>query len=130
MGDQPNNLTTTGTSLPPSEAVVDTVVPHVYQAIVDAIPDMIIRISRDGIFQSFEGATAELYWPADAYIGKHLKDVLPPETAALFLEKIAQAFETRTVQYLEYNPHRSISGIQPSLRRRAAFLRVAHDPVQ
>ena len=56
---------------------------RIYQAIVDAIPDMIIRISREGIFQSFEGATAELYWPADAYLGKHLRDVLPLQEAAL-----------------------------------------------
>ena len=76
---------------------------RVYQAIVDAIPDMIIRISRDGIFRSFEGATAELYWPADAYLGKHLQDVLPSDTAALFLEKITRAFQTRQVQYLDYS---------------------------
>ena len=75
----------------------------VYQAIVDAIPDMIIRISRDGVFQSFEGATDELVWPAEAYIGKHLRDVLPPDTAALFLTRIDQAFQTRKVQYLEYS---------------------------
>lgn len=76
---------------------------RVYQAIVDAIPDMIIRISRDGVFQSFEGATEELVWPAEAYIGKHLRDVLPPDTAALFLTRIDQAFQTRQVQYLEYS---------------------------
>ena len=33
---------------------------RIYQAIVDAVPDMLIRISRKGVFQSFEGATAEL----------------------------------------------------------------------
>jgi PAS domain S-box-containing protein len=76
---------------------------HVYQAIVNAIPDMIIRIDRDGVFQSFEGATGELYWPADAYLGKRLQEVLPPETADLFLSKIAQAFTTSEVQYLEYS---------------------------
>jgi len=76
---------------------------RIYQAIVDAIPDMIIRISREGVFQSFEGATAELYWPADAYLGKHLRDVLPADTAALFLEKIDRAFESHQVQYLDYS---------------------------
>lgn len=35
---------------------------QIYKAIVNAIPDMIIRISRAGVFQRFEGATAELYW--------------------------------------------------------------------
>ena len=39
---------------------------QIYKAIVNAIPDMMIRISRAGVFQSFEGATSELYWPAEA----------------------------------------------------------------
>ena len=76
---------------------------RVYQAIVDAIPDMIIRIGRDGVFHSFEGTTDELYWPADAYLGKHLHEALPVETADLFLRKIEQAFESGRVQYLEYS---------------------------
>ncbi len=76
---------------------------QIYKAIVNAIPDMIIRISRDGVFQSFEGATAELYWPAEAYLGKHLDDVLPAETASLFARKIKAAFRTGEVQYLEYS---------------------------
>lgn len=102
MNDGPKIKITGGQPLPPARTLVDDMNHRIYQAIVDAIPDMIIRISRDGIFQSFEGATAELYWPADAYLGKHLKDVLPADTAALFLEKIAQAFETGRVQYLDY----------------------------
>ena len=75
---------------------------RIYKAIVNAIPDMIIRIGRDGIFQSFEGATAELYWPAEAYLGKHLNDALPADTADLFARKIDAAFRTDEVQYLEY----------------------------
>ncbi len=76
---------------------------QIYKAIVNAIPDMIIRISQSGVFRSFEGATAELYWPAEAYLGKHLNDVLPKETADLFARKIEAAFRTNEVQYLEYS---------------------------
>ncbi len=76
---------------------------QIYKAIVNAIPDMIIRISRGGIFRSFEGATTELYWPAEAYLGKHLSDVLPRETADLFARKIEAAFITNEVQYLAYD---------------------------
>ncbi len=75
----------------------------IYKAIVNAIPDMIIRISQSGVFRSFEGATAELYWPAEAYLGKHLNDVLPKETADLFARKIEAVFRTSEVQYLEYS---------------------------
>ncbi len=73
-----------------------------YQAIVDAIPDMIIRLDRAGIFCSFEGAVKELYWPADTYLGKQLEEVLPPETADLFRSKLETAFATGKIQSLEY----------------------------
>ena len=103
MGDISNNRNAKTRTDMLSARVQQKIDHHVYQAIVNAIPDMIIRISRDGIFKSFEGATAELYWPAEAYIGKHLQEVLPSDTAALFLSKIDQAFHTREVQYLEYS---------------------------
>lgn len=103
MGDNPNTTGKNHRAIPPSVTALSEISQHVYAAIVHAIPDMIIRISREGVFKSFEGATAELYWPADAYIGKHLQEVLPPDTAALFLNKIAQAFQTQKVQYLEYS---------------------------
>lgn len=73
-----------------------------YQAIVDAIPDMIIRLDRNGIFRSFEGAVEELYWPADAYLGKALEAVLPTDTAALFQSKLESTFASGKIQSLEY----------------------------
>jgi len=73
-----------------------------YQAIVDAIPDMIIRLDRNGIFRSFEGAGAELYWPAETYLGKSLQAVLPSETAALFQRKLEATFTSGEIQSLEY----------------------------
>ncbi len=73
-----------------------------YRAIVDAIPDMIIRLDRNGVFCSFEGAVQELYWPADTYLGKTLQAVLPPETAALFRRKLDRTFKSGKIQSLEY----------------------------
>ena len=87
MGGNPTNGITDASSKTPTEAPWRSVDHRVYRAIVNTIPDMIIRISRDGVRKSFEGATSELYWPADTYIGKHLQDVLPSDTAALFLTK-------------------------------------------
>ena len=73
-----------------------------YRAIVEAIPDMIIRLDREGTFCSFEGAVAELYWPAETYLGKTLQAVMPPETAALFRRKLDQTFTSSKIQSLEY----------------------------
>ena len=73
-----------------------------YRDIVDAIPDMIIRLDRQGIFRSFEGAVEELYWPADTYLGKPLHAVLPGETADLFQSKLEATFASGQIQSLEY----------------------------
>jgi PAS domain S-box-containing protein len=77
--------------------------PEHYRAIVNAIPDMIIRLGRDGVFHSFEGDTDELYWPAEVYLGQRIQDVLPEETAALFLSTLEDALNSDEVQYLNYS---------------------------
>ncbi len=74
-----------------------------YRAIVNAIPDMIIRIGRDGAFLSFEGDTGELYWPAEIYQGQRIQDVLPGETAELFLNTLEDALKADEVKYLNYS---------------------------
>jgi len=54
MGDMSNNEHPGTREIAASDRVEERIDHPVYQAIVNAIPDMIIRISRDGIFQSFE----------------------------------------------------------------------------
>jgi PAS domain S-box-containing protein len=73
-----------------------------HRAIVNAIPDMIIRIGRDHVFRSFEGNVQDLLWPADVYIGKRVETVLPAGTASRFVEALETAFATNQVQHLEY----------------------------
>jgi PAS domain S-box-containing protein len=73
-----------------------------HRAIVNAIPDMIIRIGRDGVFRSFEGNVRDLWWPADVYIGKKVEEVLPAATASRFAEALENAFAGSDVQHLEY----------------------------
>ena len=74
-----------------------------YQAIVDAIPDMIIRIGKDHIFRSFEGQVNELYRPAVDYLGKRIEDVLPESTAARFVDMLESTFNTGHVQSIDYS---------------------------
>ncbi len=74
-----------------------------YRAIVDAIPDMIIRIGRDHIFRSFEGQVNELYRPEVDYLGKRIEDVLPERTAVRFVDTLESAFDTGQVQSIDYS---------------------------
>lgn len=73
-----------------------------FQAIIDAIPDMIIRIGKDRIFKSFEGNITDLYLPVDTYIGKTLEDVLPSAAAESFTDALNKTFAGGQVQHLEY----------------------------
>ena len=73
-----------------------------HRAIVNAIPDMIIRIGRDHVFRSFEGNVQDLLWPADVYIGKKVESVLPAATASRFVAALEKAFAGDAVQHLEY----------------------------
>jgi PAS domain S-box-containing protein len=74
-----------------------------YRAIVDAIPDMIIRIGKDHIFRSFEGQVNELYRPEVDYLGKRIEDVLPESTAVRFVETLESAFDTGQVHSIDYS---------------------------
>jgi PAS domain S-box-containing protein len=73
-----------------------------YPAILDAMPDMIICIDREGVFLNFKGAINELYRPMETYMGKHLQEVLPEDTAGLFMFHLKEAFETGQVQHMDY----------------------------
>jgi len=74
-----------------------------YQAIIDAMPDMIICIDREGVFRHFKGTTNELYRPVETYLGKTIQEVLPHDTGELFVRHLNAAFETGRVQHFDYS---------------------------
>lgn len=74
-----------------------------YRAILDALPDMIFRISREGVFNSFEGALDELYWDKSLYLHRKVFDVLPATTADLIMHHVDELFRTGKMQRYEYS---------------------------
>ncbi len=73
-----------------------------YKAILDAIPDLIFRISRDGEYLDFKGEGANLTIPPEGIIGKNFRDVLPPDVVAMSQEAIAKSLDTKILQTCEY----------------------------
>lgn len=72
------------------------------RAILNAIPDLIFRISRKGIFVNYKAAKEEnLLTPEQEFIGKHINEVFPQEIATSTMNCIEQAFATGEVQILE-----------------------------
>lgn len=60
-----------------------------YQAIIESLPEILFRTSREGVFIAVHAAhSSDLFMPADEFIGRHFTEVLPPELANLFAEKL------------------------------------------
>jgi PAS domain S-box-containing protein len=81
------------------------------RAIVGALPDMLIRMTRDGLCLSAQHPDSFFaVVPGEQAIGRHIRDMLPPEIVADSLQRTRQAIATRKTQVSEYpieiNGHR------------------------
>lgn len=73
------------------------------RALLDAIPDLMFRISQDGFFLGYESADTErLAVPADAFIGKRIDEVLPVNVAEQALVQLRHVISSGEMQRFEY----------------------------
>ena len=73
------------------------------RGLLDAIPDLMFRLSRDGVFLDYKPAKGvELYAPPGVFMGKTLNDVLPQGIAETCIGNGHEALETGQVQAFEY----------------------------
>jgi PAS domain S-box-containing protein len=74
-----------------------------HRAVLRALPDWIFVLSADGVFLDFHARDPErLASSPESFLGKHVKDVLPPEVADSLLACFDQAMrsdETATFEY-------------------------------
>jgi PAS domain S-box-containing protein len=74
-----------------------------HRALLDAIPDMIFRVSADGRFLEFiPSKDIAPIVPASEFLGKKIQDVLPREVAEQsihFMERALQSGETQLFEY-------------------------------
>ena len=72
--------------------------------IVEAIPDLLFRVKRDGMFLDYHAPSInKLYAPPDAFMGKKIADVLPPEVVRQAVAAIDAAFHHGSLQTFEYS---------------------------
>lgn len=73
------------------------------KALLTAIPDLILRLSRAGIYLDGKTARAD-FWgiPIEDCIGKHLHDCFPPSVAALIWAHVDLALRFNQIQIVEY----------------------------
>ncbi|MEA5623214.1 PAS domain S-box protein [Nostoc sp. UHCC 0251] len=73
-----------------------------YKAILDAIPDLMFRISRDGEYLDLKNEGANVTLSREEIVGKHVQELLPSDVAAISLEAIAKTLDSGTLQTCEY----------------------------
>ena len=84
------------------EAVRDGEIRH--RATLQALPDMLFVLSRDGVYLDFYAPdTSVLYASPDRFLGKHSRDVMPPELAPRFERAFAEAIDSAEPVVVEYS---------------------------
>ena len=71
------------------------------RALLDAIPDLMFRIARDGTYLEAQGDRASLVRSREEIIGSSVQELLPPEVAERFLAALAQP-ASKGAQTVEY----------------------------
>ena len=83
------------------EALLSTLA--INRALLNAIPDLIFHISRDGTFVNFKAAKDNnLLVPSRDFLGKKVYEVLPQEVAAPIMDCVERALQTDEIQIFEY----------------------------
>lgn len=73
-------------------------------ALLSAVPDLIFRIRRDGIFLDYKASSHDLLaLPAEQIIGSSIKTFMPENVLTEAIKCIDQALQTREIQTMEYN---------------------------
>ncbi|MEH2321381.1 sensor histidine kinase [Nostoc sp.] len=73
-----------------------------YKAILDAIPDLMFRISRDGEYLDLKSEGENITLSREEIVGKNLQDLLPSDVAAISQVAIAKTLDSGTLQTCEY----------------------------
>lgn len=73
------------------------------RALASSLPDLILRLSRDGTYLDAQGGPGLLYAPPEAFLGRNTREVMPPDLAHTTMLMIDQALATGEMQFLEYD---------------------------
>jgi PAS domain S-box-containing protein len=69
------------------------------RALVQAIPDLLIRLHRDGTFLDIHyGSNVRVFNLDKAQIDKHIQDVLPPAAAEIMMQAIQAVLQTQQIR--------------------------------
>jgi len=74
------------------------------RALFRALPDFFLRLDRDGKVQDAKGGEqSDPFLEAEKFLGRHLKEVLPPESVDHFLQAQQHVQRTKSVGIVEFS---------------------------
>jgi PAS domain S-box-containing protein len=72
-------------------------------AILRAIPDLMFILRRDGTYLDFHARDpSELYLPPEQFLGKTIRQIMPPELAEMMMEALERSCATGDPVVMEY----------------------------
>jgi len=73
-------------------------------ATLDALPDLLFELDRDGTIREHKAYDpAQLHMPPEAFLGKRVGELLPPEAARVILDALEEAARCGTVRGVGYS---------------------------
>ena len=73
-----------------------------YRALLDALPDLMFRLSPEGRYLALKGDPKDLVVAPEAIVGRTVEELLPPDVARVLLDSIDEALATGRVVTAEY----------------------------
>ena len=73
------------------------------KSLMEAIPDTVFVISKDGVFLDCIGDLEHLFFKKEDFIGKHISDIMPDHITDIAMEMIRRAILTGENQKIEYD---------------------------
>ena len=73
-----------------------------HRALLDAIPDLMFRLSRDGEYLELAGDTSRLAHAPDEVLGRTLAEILPEPVSSALLGAIERALDTGALATTDY----------------------------
>jgi len=71
-------------------------------ALIDAMPDLMFRLSSQGVFLDYKAAKEDLAYQQQSIIGKNIREIFSPEFADMVDGKVSQTLPTGQMQIFEY----------------------------
>ncbi len=72
------------------------------RALLDAIPDLMFRFDREGVFLESEGAQDMLLIPPEQFLDRKITDIFPKKLASVMMQRLNQAIDQQKIQVFEY----------------------------